>query len=47
MGKLELKNISMSFEKKPVLRDLNMTVQEGEFVSILGPSGSGDRKSVV
>ena len=41
MGKLKLKNISMSFEKKPVLRDLNMTVQEGEFVSILGPSGSG------
>lgn len=28
-------------EKVPVLRDVNFTVEKGEFVAILGPSGSG------
>ncbi|WP_445488635.1 ABC transporter ATP-binding protein [Niallia sp. 03133] len=38
---LEIKNISMSFEENAVLHSINMSIQEGEFVSILGPSGSG------
>lgn len=42
---LELKGIHKSFKSKrasrEVLRDINLTVNEGEFVSIIGPSGSG------
>lgn len=41
MKRLELNNLSMSFEAKTVFKQLNMTIHEGEFVSILGPSGSG------
>lgn len=42
---LELKGVSKSFvskgERHEVLRDINITVNDGEFVSIIGPSGSG------
>ena len=29
------------------LRGVDLNIKHGEFVSIMGPSGSGDRKSVV
>jgi putative ABC transport system ATP-binding protein len=42
---LELKHISKWYNVggKPtfILKDINLTVQEGEFISIMGPSGSG------
>ncbi len=42
---LQLKNVFKWYDTKAgknfVLRDINMTVQEGEFISIMGPSGSG------
>lgn len=27
-----------------VLKDINLSVDEGEFISIMGPSGSGKRR---
>lgn len=41
MSKIELKNISKTFESKKVLKDINLVVNEGEMVSLLGPSGCG------
>lgn len=41
MYKLETKNISMSFDDVPVLRDISIAVDRGELVSLLGVSGSG------
>ncbi|MCQ2416297.1 MAG: amino acid ABC transporter ATP-binding protein [Oscillospiraceae bacterium] len=38
---LEVKNLKKSFGDLQVLKDISMTVGEGEVVSILGPSGSG------
>lgn len=39
---LEMKDVSFSFSSaQPILEDITITVQEGEFVSLLGPSGSG------
>ncbi|MGW9529757.1 ABC transporter ATP-binding protein [Paenibacillus terrae] len=42
---LELDSISLAFREKrsslPVLQDVSLTVQPGEFVSLIGPSGSG------
>jgi len=39
--KLEVKNIKKSFENNPVIDDVTLYLSEGEFVSILGLSGSG------
>lgn len=39
--KLSVRNLSKSFDGKPVLNDLSFDLREGEFLSILGPSGCG------
>jgi ABC-type Fe3+/spermidine/putrescine transport system ATPase subunit len=41
MAKLRLTDIHKSFGDTVVVKDLNLTLQEGEFVSLLGPSGCG------
>ena len=42
---IEIKNISKSFkmgnETLEVLKDINLTIERGDFVAIMGPSGSG------
>lgn len=38
---LEMKNIQKSFDGLEVLKDISMSVDRGEVVSIIGPSGSG------
>lgn len=38
---LEMKNIQKSFGEANVLKDISLTVDSGEVVSIIGPSGSG------
>ena len=35
------KGYMMGEEKVPILKNINFTVDKGEFVAILGPSGSG------
>ena len=39
--RLELVNLRKRFGDTEVLDDISLTVQQGEFVSILGPSGAG------
>jgi zinc transport system ATP-binding protein len=38
---LEVKNLKVELDGSPVLSDLSFTVNEGEFLTILGPNGSG------
>ena len=41
MSLLELKNVSKIYGDLKALDDVNLTVDEGEWVAIMGPSGSG------
>lgn len=41
MAQLELKNIKKTFDHTTVLEDVNVTVNDSEFVVLVGPSGSG------
>ena len=38
---IELRNIFMEFDGEPVLNDLNLSIKDGEFVTLLGSSGCG------
>jgi iron(III) transport system ATP-binding protein len=39
--RVEARNIGVSYGDTEVLRDVNLTVEPGEFFALLGPSGSG------
>ena len=39
--KLQVKDVSVTFEHKKILENLCLDVQEGEFVALIGPSGCG------
>ena len=41
MNLLELNHVEKSFGDLSVLKDISLSVSEGEIVSIIGPSGSG------
>ena len=38
---MEMSHVKKSFDGTPVLKDINLSVKEGEVLSIIGPSGSG------
>ena len=38
---LHLTNLQKSFNGSVVLKDINLSIREGDFVSIIGYSGSG------
>ncbi len=41
MEKIELRGIQKSYGKEPAVRHLDLSIQPGEFLTILGPSGCG------
>jgi len=41
MANLELNSVSKSFGKVEVIRDVNLSINDGEFVVFVGPSGCG------
>ncbi|WP_128896291.1 metal ABC transporter ATP-binding protein [Longirhabdus pacifica] len=38
---LEINNISVAYQKKPVLRDITFSIPEGKLIGIVGPNGAG------
>lgn len=38
---IETKNLSAGYDNRPVLRDINLTIYERDFLGIIGPNGGG------
>ncbi|MFG6117099.1 metal ABC transporter ATP-binding protein [Halobacillus sp. MO56] len=38
---LELNDVSFKYEKETVVKDVSMTIEEGQFFGLVGPNGSG------
>ena len=38
---LQFHNVSFYYDEKPIINELNASIQDKEFVSIIGPSGCG------
>jgi zinc transport system ATP-binding protein len=41
MSLIEVDNVTLAYGADPVLRDVNMRVEPGEIITIVGPNGSG------
>lgn len=41
MNLIEVKNLSLGYDKKKVLNDLNFNIEEKDFLCVVGPNGSG------
>ena len=41
MNLIELKNVTLGYENHIVLKDIDMTIDDGDFICIVGPNGSG------
>jgi len=40
-GEIEFRNVGFYYGSRPVLEDVNLTIQPGEMIGLVGPSGSG------
>jgi len=41
MGKLRIKGLTLVYDQTPIIKDLSLHIEDGELVSLLGPSGAG------
>lgn len=41
MNAITIKNLSFSFGEKPILKDINLDLEQGKFIAVLGKNGSG------
>jgi len=41
MGKLRIEGLTLAYNKTPIIKDLSLHIEDGELVSLLGPSGAG------
>ncbi len=41
MNLIEVKNLSLGYDKKEVLKNLNFNIEENDFLCVVGPNGAG------
>ena len=41
MSLIELKNLTLGYEKDIIVKNINMSIEENDFICIVGPNGSG------
>jgi len=42
---VEIRNVSVSIKGKEILKDINISLEEGRFLGIVGPNGGGKPRS--
>ena len=47
MSLLKCENLSFAYDGVTVVRDLNFTVEEGNYLCIIGENGAGWRKEII
>lgn len=38
---IKFENVSFCYQIKPILKDVNLSIEEGDFIGIIGPNGGG------
>ena len=38
---ISLRNVSLGYDGRPVLQQVSLTIERGEFLALLGPNGAG------
>lgn len=38
---MEIESLSKSFGKKPILKEIDLTIQKGKLTAFIGPNGAG------
>ena len=46
-AKLSVRDLTISYEGKPILSNVNLTVAENEIFGIIGPAGAGKTSLVI
>ena len=41
MSLIKMVNLSLGYDNKPVIKNLNLTIEDGDFICIVGPNGAG------
>ena len=41
MDSIEFRNVSFAYDKEHVLKDINLTIEKGKTIALVGPSGGG------
>ena len=43
---LEIKDVSYTVDNRTILSDINLTINKGDTIAIIGPSGSGKKRTI-
>jgi lipopolysaccharide export system ATP-binding protein len=47
MATLQARNLAKAYGKRPVVKDVSISVKQGEIVGLLGPNGAGKTMAMI
>lgn len=43
---IDVENVTFAYDDRPVLREISLSVAEGEFLGLIGPNGSASVNAI-